>query len=187
MKRIVCVLLPLLCFLTLCACGNTTEKASSDARTVGSTFSFGNNEWIVLESHDGKSLVISKSIVTERPWNGCDYWLNNDYKNSTFSEKEQNIIEGNIFLLDYDSVVKYFPSDNLRICNYNGSPARWLVSTEIQLPGGSFQNDMIRVLQDGTVYKTCPSKSEVRCVVPASANCGIRPALYIDAEAYSEL
>lgn len=109
----------------------------------------GDIEWRVLDVQDGKALLISKYALDAKPynetntavrWETCTLrqWLNSDFLNEAFSEKEQSSIEtatvtadknpdyytdpGNdtkdkVFLLSVDEAEKYFSSDDDRACS----------------------------------------------------------------------
>lgn len=130
------------------------QKMIKNAKT-GDTVIFGlykqeNIKWLVLEKNNGRILVISKYILDCKEynttyeyatWEVCSLrkWLNNDFFNSAFSEKERALIRevtvsadknpkyydvdpGNatqdkLFLLSIPEVNKYFPSDEEKKCN----------------------------------------------------------------------
>ena len=130
------------------------QEMIKNAKT-GDTVIFGlykqeNIKWLVLEKNNGRILVISKYILDCKEynttyeyatWEVCSLrkWLNNDFFNSAFSEKERALIRevtvsadknpkyydvdpGNatqdkLFLLSIPEVNKYFPSDEEKKCN----------------------------------------------------------------------
>ncbi len=102
-------------------------------------------EWIALDKKNGKMLLISKHVLDCEPysviaggvtWSTCSLraWLNENFYNSAFDEKESNLIENvkiktqainnntdggedtedKIFFLSINEVEKYFSSDEKR-------------------------------------------------------------------------
>ena len=96
-----------------CACGTTEvekEIEIGDIITFGSYWQ-GNSEtdgkmpveWIVLDKHDGRILIVSKYALDAKPidestkvlkWDECSLreWLNGAFMNAAFSEEEQEKI-----------------------------------------------------------------------------------------------
>ena len=96
-----------------CACGTMgveKEIEIGDIITFGSYWQGSSEvdgktpiEWIVLDKHDGKLLIVSKYALDVKPldeskkiltWEGCSLriWLNGAFLNAAFSEEEQRII-----------------------------------------------------------------------------------------------
>lgn len=107
----------------------------------------GTVKWIVLEKQDGKVLLISKCCIDAKPyneeyapvtWETCTLrqWLNDDFFNEAFSEKEKELIcdthlqnpdnpeygtdGGNdttdkVFLLSIDEASRYFADNEARL------------------------------------------------------------------------
>ena len=107
-------------------------------------------EWLVLDVQDGKALLISRYGLDAQPynttstdvtWETCTLrtWLNSDFLNAAFSQKERNAIavtevdnskkqgkaedtnggkntKDQVFLLSYAEVEQYFDSNEDRMC-----------------------------------------------------------------------
>ena len=150
-------------FLTLAACsaaaaleGPTHYTSNVETVTFGHYEQDNNPEngpepirWIVLEEQDGKRLLFAKDLLDQHrynvkygfiTWEECELrtWLNNEFLNTAFSEKEQAAIlltdvdnshaqddpsfrttSGNdtkdkIFLISYAEAKKYFPDNESR-------------------------------------------------------------------------
>ena len=106
-------------------------------------------EWIVLEVQNGGVLLLSKYGLDAKPYNRTDTdvtwetcslrkWLNNDFFNSAFSDKEKKMIldtslenpnnrefgtyggrdtQDHVFLLDIDAYNKYFSNKTAARCS----------------------------------------------------------------------
>ena len=169
-----------------------------------------NIEWIVLEIKDGKALVISRYGLdsqryhtnrTDITWETCSLrkWLNDDFINSAFSDKERAIIptatvaadkntkydtdpgkatQDQVFLLSHPEVKRYFRSDVARQC----VPTVYAVARGVYENGGGC-NWWLRspgwepytttyVVEDGDIYDT---GGNVDGKILA-----VRPAMWID-------
>lgn len=105
-------------------------------------------EWLVISENKDKVLLVSKylldikpyhSTLTDITWKDCSlrFWLNNDFINSAFSSKHQELIMDSIipavnnpgfgteagvsttdkiFILNINEVEKYFPIETDRQC-----------------------------------------------------------------------
>lgn len=123
-----------------------------------------NIEWIVLQIKDGKALVISRYGLdsqryhtnrTDITWETCSLrkWLNDNFINSAFSDKERTIIptvtvaadkntkydtdpgkatQDQVFLLSHPEVKRYFRSDVARQC----TPTVYAVARGVYENGG---------------------------------------------------
>ena len=78
-------------------------------------------EWIVLKRNVDSVLLISKECLTAKPYNSelkeiqwgnssLFDWLNTEFKNIAFSEKESNCLISNITILSMDEIDEYFPT-----------------------------------------------------------------------------
>lgn len=119
MKKLSLTLIMLASMLVV-ACGNNDaetmtkeEPASSNDNLPGSIVSFGTYQqnssqkdainWIVLKFDDNKALLLSKDLLSARPWDetgnnltwdnsSIREWLNNEFLNNAFSKEEINSI-----------------------------------------------------------------------------------------------
>ena len=97
---------------TLMACNLESSEEIMDspfsAVQIGDTIHFGELDWIVLEIEDGKALIISEKILSQRQWHyeqrlltwepsEIRNYLNGSFLEETFSDEEKNLIlEANI-------------------------------------------------------------------------------------------
>ncbi len=136
-----------LCFVTVItsACGPFEKANIGDYIEIGSYPQSANGEskpieWLVLSKEGNKMLVISKYGLDVRRfdgngnnWSGSKIrqWLNYDFYNKAFNEKEKKYIKSfintdsiidrnnnadNVFLLSIEEVKKYFSNDESRKC-----------------------------------------------------------------------
>ena len=105
--------------------GNYPQTANADIKTI---------EWQIQAKENNKMLVISKYGLEARRfasssknWKHSEIrkWLNGDFYNKAFNEKEKTYIEpfetfsgvlDNVFLLSKEEVEKYFVYDDARKC-----------------------------------------------------------------------
>ena len=75
-------------------------------------------EWRVLEKRSDSLLLISKYILDVQPYHASlreinwgdstlRIWLNHDFYNAAFSEQEQTLINGDLYILSEENVYKY--------------------------------------------------------------------------------
>ena len=107
-------------------------------------------EWQVLSKENNKMLVISKYGLEVRRfdsgsnnWRNSEIrkWLNGEFYNKAFNEKEKKSIKSsnlsdvgtsdNVFLLSKEEAEKYFVNDNARRCK----------ATEYSVKNGACKND----------------------------------------------
>ena len=187
MKKLAVLLALVMTVLCLTGCGkdDSGKNSGQNAKmTKGEIITFGhyeqdNNlsngvepiEWIVLDVQDGKALLLSRyaldaiayhSVSDDITWENCTLrrWLNNDFRNSAFSAKEQQAIlttdvdnsnaqgygrwntdGGNntrdrIFLLSYHEAFDlYFSNDEARMC----------VPTDFAVANGAWTSSVYKV------------------------------------------
>lgn len=143
--------------------------------------------WQVIESKDGKALIISDYILECKPfhdtycevtWEGSSLreWLNDDFYNTSFSEKEKEAIlttgADKLFLLNVEQATIYFSSNYDRLANMSyatkdtGNGSWWLRDN-------ASSNDRVSaVYKNGAVYNAgyAVTNDEV----------GVRPAMWVD-------
>jgi curved DNA-binding protein CbpA len=179
-----------------------TDK-ERDAFDVGYTFTWGayNNkvvEWIVLSIEDGKSLIISKDIVAQKPyshdeafttWRFCTLrrWLNRDFYLGFDSTQKNLIIESDIvykdseesdilktkdriFLLSTEEVETYLKDGALRVAFYEGKQISWWLRSTDYITSGNRVFNVAATIGDDIVYTAI------------DAECGVRPALWLSLE-----
>ena len=161
---------------------------------------FANNEWLVLETQDGKALLLSEAVIGNRPyndefkdttWEKCTLrkWLNNGWLNSSFNEAEKNaIVETNVINADNpedgtaggnDTVDKIFLLSIDEVNQYFSSDEECIALAAegesaywwLRSPGG-FSLHAAYVRDDGSV------KYGGRSVDDAYG--AVRPALWVD-------
>ena len=103
MKKMAALTLSLILALTLAACGGNSPAAPSDnngGSQTGGIIQFAGIEWLVLDVRDGKTLILSNEILTNRAyhpevaditWAESDIrqYLNGEFYESTFSADEK--------------------------------------------------------------------------------------------------
>ncbi|MBQ6214380.1 MAG: hypothetical protein IJJ67_03065 [Oscillospiraceae bacterium] len=119
----------------------TISEEENDPYRVGAIIKFGKYEqdnkidngmeeieWKILERDSDKALIISKNCLDCQPYNteskevtwetsSIRKWLNKDFIESAFSNKEQELIissSDKVFLLSKDEANKYFNTDSAR-------------------------------------------------------------------------
>lgn len=179
---------------------NPDEKSDSESKAI---------EWMVLDVQGNKALLLSRKALDSKPYNDtygkitwedstlC-HWLNNEFKNSAFTEEEQAAIletkteqDGNdlIFLLSYEEVLKYFPDEQDRICK----PTDYVLA----MP------ERTRAINDGTEFavwwwlRSLTEDGTQAFFVNFEGKCfenrvgntylSVRPALWLDLETYDSL
>lgn len=158
-------------------------------------------EWIVLSVQNDKMLVVSKYAITMKryhgewehiTWENCTLreWLNNDFFNEAFSKKEKNqILEtevtngisldvdgGNdtkdrIFLLSIDEANEYLNPSSRECYRLNGEHVEWWLRSpgKDQYCAASMYPTHEIIRRSNDVYFRA---------------CGVRPAMWIDINAY---
>ena len=169
-------------------------------------------EWLVLEKKGTRLLLISRYALSFRPfcdetseggtWEDCSLraWLNGEFLESAFSEKEQAMIlpsavsanknpfydsdpgnptEDRVFLLSADEANRYFPSAKARICEAWGDPSG---NTVCHRPKGSY----VWWLRTQGLYTGYPTTVDSSGAISwngannGNENVAVRPALWID-------
>lgn len=185
------------------------EAESEDVVAVGEIITFGNdtysNEWIILDRDGDKLFILNKYAVKiskfhnkweEITWETSELrsWLNNDYFNEAFSESERALIQqtylvnddnpqygtegGNdttdyIFILSANEVINYLGADQFHPCTTpDGTMTPWW----LRVPGRD-NKAFTGINIDGGVI------SYYGTSVFAAEECGVRPAMWIDASA----
>jgi len=70
--------------------------------------------WEVLNINDGKALLISEKAVEDIPNNNPEEWLKNSFYFEAFSIDDRYAkIDKNVFLLDEDQTLEYFPNQEV--------------------------------------------------------------------------
>ena len=209
---------------------NTSSKLDFSNVKIGDYIKFGkyeqdNNtsngkediEWLVLDLADNRILVISKYVLDEQPyhtseneyvdWETCSIraWLNNEFYNSAFSDKEKAqipemtihsdtnpkydhyyfydpsyITNDKVFFLSKTEVEKYFPQKNTRGCH----------ATETLIANGAAINERnegkiatwsLRTIGQAPNEQTCvDSWGDFWLSGVVNSICYVRPALWID-------
>ena len=222
MKKIIAMVMMLVCIMGLTACGGKegSGTGSSTSSGIGSkykklekgeTCEFGTYEnepitWIVLENDNGKLLLITEDVLCPIEYNSEDEattwelcslrkWLNGQFYNSAFSEKEKDIIvktevinndnqqfeidggndtKDNVFILSVDEANKYFSSDEARNVNDENSSYWWWLRTP-----GYLENCAIVVLGDGAIGNTGVPVDSI--TGDGGGTNAVRPVIWIDA------
>ena len=84
-------------------CNNEIFKTYMNDKEIGSTISFGDIDWLILDKEENRVLVITEKSIGDRPynteytsvtWETCSLrnWLNLSFYNETFSEFEKSKI-----------------------------------------------------------------------------------------------
>ena len=166
-------------------------------------------EWLVLEIKNGKALVVSKYALEQRTynttkehvnWSTCSLrqWLNNDFLNTAFSDKEKALLsttavttdrnpiyntspglstQDKVFLLSITEANKYFTSNTARQCfatpyaTGNNSNYNTYYSWRLRTPGNSQKY--------AAVVRATGSIDNNGFIVTAETTY-IRPAMWID-------
>lgn len=188
--------------------------------SVGEVVSFGEKlyksvKWRVLEKEGDGILLITEECIASRmyndtekevTWGTCTLrtWLNDDFINSTFSDKEKALIvttnvtneseygkvgkntKDKIFLLSKEEAEKYFVSDKSRATGWDSVggltlddnvPAWWLRTP------GVFGNDTVCVVEyDGSINMLGDNVTS-NDVYGYKYVGGVRPAMWIDLSA----
>ncbi len=169
-------------------------------------------EWLILEKEGTRLLLVSRYALSFRPfrdetsegwtWEDCSLraWLNGEFLESAFSEKEQAMIlpatvsadknpfydsdpgnptEDRVFLLSADEANHYFPSAKARICEAWGDPSG---NSGHHRPNGR----CVWWLRTQGLYTGYPTTVDSSGVVSwngannANENVAVRPALWVD-------
>ena len=106
MKYFIPLTMVLVLALFFCACSSENDTSSEagsspdSSVSIGDTVELGGFDWIVLDIEDGKALVISEHILSQRQWHyeqrlltwdpsAMRQYLNGPFFENTFSEEEQ--------------------------------------------------------------------------------------------------
>jgi len=162
---------------------------------IGTVIQFGGYDWLVLDEHNGKVLIISEKVLEDRAyntytavtWEHSDIraYLNGEFLNSFNKEDRARIIQTEvinnnhsngtlggsnttdyIFLLSVDEAESLFSDNSSRIARSDTNATVWW---RLRSPGG-VDKYAATVSREGNVYADGLSVSVVG---------GIRPALWI--------
>ena len=204
--------------IILCLCFFVTgfnQNIQSKNINVGDYIKFGNYpqtakdevqpiEWQVLAKEGNKILIISKYGLDAKrfddnsnDWASSEirYWLNDNFYNKAFTEKEKKSINSSnlsdvgtsdkVFLLSKEEAENYFVNDKLRRCKATG----YAVKKGAYISDGSFGGEAGYSLwwlrspnpyTDDNVYRVISDGDIDNHYVVSIGNRVIRPALWIN-------
>ena len=102
---------------------------------------------------------------------GIRRWLNSEYLQYAFSERDRQYIEGEVFLLSRDEAEDYLGSASDRTAKYLKTDAPWWLRSGVNIEGDRYAD---YVGSSGVVndHGVCHQGSDI----------GVRPALWLDAD-----
>jgi len=126
----------------------------ADTPDIGSTITFAGHQWLVLDTNDNQTLIISEQIMEQKAyhetgflqvvnWENCNLrdYLNNDYFNTKFTQEEKSRI----------------------VATSNSNPANpWYIDNWSYAPGGKDTTDKIFLLSIDEVVRYFGDSGDIR-------------------------
>ena len=102
-RGIAIIAVAVIVMITIIVCWATGLFAPVLELQEGDTYEFGNRKWLVMYVYDKHALLLAQDIVAIQPynqrdeevtWENCSLrrWLNDEFYNESFSEKERKLI-----------------------------------------------------------------------------------------------